>query len=66
LSIALEPAGPDCERKAYQGSPAVIGVQDLGTTGGDEGRDRRIEWVPPRVAAANTRSQVNIAIRRIR
>ena len=40
--------------------------QDLGAAGGDEGRHDRVEAVAARVAAASTRSQVNIAIRRIR
>ena len=40
--------------------------QDLRAAGGDEGRDDRVEAVAARVAAASTRSQVNIAIRRIR
>lgn len=40
--------------------------QDLGATGGGQGGDDRVEAVAPRVPAASTRSQVNIAIRRIR
>jgi len=39
MSIALELPGPDSERKANQSSPAVGGVQDLGTTGGDGAHD---------------------------
>jgi hypothetical protein len=40
--------------------------QDLGATGGDEGGHDGVEAMAPRVPAAITRSQVNIAIRRIR
>ena len=40
--------------------------QDLGAAGGNEGGHHRVEPVTARVPAACTRSQVNIAIRRIR
>jgi len=40
--------------------------QDLRATGGDEGGDDGVEAVAPRVPAATTHDQVNIAIRRIR
>ena len=40
--------------------------QDLGPAGGDEGGHDRVEPVAARVAAATTRSQVNMTIRRIR
>jgi hypothetical protein len=40
--------------------------QDLGAAGSDERRHDRVEAVAPWVPAASTRSQVNIALRRIR
>ena len=40
--------------------------QDLGAAGGDERPDDSVETVASRVAAATTRSQVNMAIRLIR
>ena len=57
LAIGVQPFEVELDRPLRQ---------DLGAAGGDEGGHDRVEAVAARVAAASTRRQVNMAIRRMR